>query len=210
MNITPYDIIDRFEKTIAEYTGSPFAVAIDSCTNALFLCCVYYRLHYGGSPITIKIPNRTYPGVACAIINSGNKLAFSGLNSWENFYSLTPTTIIDSALYFDKDMYKFGTLMCLSFHIKKHIPIGRGGMILCSDKLAYNWFKKARFDGREPCPLKDDPLNMIGYNMYLTPPQAARGLMLFDLIKNKELAPINMQEQCYPDLSKIKTYQQKD
>ena len=34
----PYNIVKMFEEVIAEYTGATYAVSIDSCTNALFLC----------------------------------------------------------------------------------------------------------------------------------------------------------------------------
>ena len=38
--------------------------------------------------------------------------------------------------------------MGLSFHIKKQLPIGKGGMILTDDQQAVEWFKKARYEGR--------------------------------------------------------------
>ena len=36
-----WDAVDLFERTIAEYAGSKYAVAIDNCTDALFLCLKY-------------------------------------------------------------------------------------------------------------------------------------------------------------------------
>ena len=33
----PYEIVTMFEESIADYTGAPYALSIDSCTNALFL-----------------------------------------------------------------------------------------------------------------------------------------------------------------------------
>ena len=104
-------------------------------------------------------------------------------------------------------MYLRESLMCLSFHAKKHLSIGRGGMILTDNKKAYEWFKKARFDGRSEVPLYKDKIKFVGWNMYMTPEQAARGLMLFDLIKDKSLLDIDWKTQGYPDLSKIKAYQ---
>ena len=38
---TPWDAVDLFEKKVAEYAGSKYAVAIDNCTDALFLCLKY-------------------------------------------------------------------------------------------------------------------------------------------------------------------------
>ena len=35
----PYKIVQMFEEEMAHYTGAPFAVSMNSCTNALFLAC---------------------------------------------------------------------------------------------------------------------------------------------------------------------------
>ena len=35
--------VDIFEKKIAEYAGSKYAVSVDNCTNALFLCLKYLK-----------------------------------------------------------------------------------------------------------------------------------------------------------------------
>ncbi len=37
----PYKIVKMFEEEVAEYTGAPYVISIDSCTNALFLICKY-------------------------------------------------------------------------------------------------------------------------------------------------------------------------
>ena len=34
----PWDIVNAFETMVAKYAGSRYAVAVDSCTNSLFLC----------------------------------------------------------------------------------------------------------------------------------------------------------------------------
>ena len=185
----PYDIVDEFEKTIAEYAGAKYGVAVDSCCNAIFLSCLWE-----GSQ-TYTLPCRTYPGVACAVINAGCKVEFEDFE-WRKGYVFG--NIVDSALNFSRGMYTCG-FHCLSFHAKKHIPIGRGGMILTDNKNAYEWFKKMRWDGRPD-------LDVVGYNMYMTPEQAARGLMLFDLIKDKDLRDIDPKTQNYPDLSKVEAY----
>jgi dTDP-4-amino-4,6-dideoxygalactose transaminase len=45
MKHNPYKIVQMFEEEIAEYTGSPYAVALDNCTDALFLCCTYLNVN---------------------------------------------------------------------------------------------------------------------------------------------------------------------
>ena len=69
--------------------------------------------------------------------------------------------------------------MCLSFHIKKHLKIGKGGMILCDDEEAVKWLKARRYEGRtDGMKYHEDMIDEEGWNMYMTPEQAARGLTL--------------------------------
>lgn len=194
-----YQVVQDFEQTIADYAGSKYAVAVESCTAALLLSCAYMKVG------EVTIPRFTYPSVPCSIIHAGGRVRFSD-EAWEGVYELKPYGIIDGALRFKRGMYR-GGLHCLSFHSKKHLPIGRGGMILTDDKDSYEWFKKARFDGRSEVPLDKDNISMVGWNCYLQPEQAARGLQLFDMIKNKELEDIPTAVQGYPDLKLIRVYE---
>jgi dTDP-4-amino-4,6-dideoxygalactose transaminase len=59
-----------FEEEIAEYTGAPYAVALDNCTDALFLCCTYLNVE------NVTIPKKTYLSVPQAVMASGGKLSF--------------------------------------------------------------------------------------------------------------------------------------
>ena len=68
--------------------------------------------------------------------------------------------------------------MCLSFHIKKQLGIGKGGMILTDDLAAVDWFKRARYEGRSERFYKEDDITSFGWNMYMTPQEAAQGLCL--------------------------------
>jgi len=203
----PYTIVDTFEKTVAEYCGAPYGVAVESCTAAIFLSLMHWKTHHG--PIgEVTIPSRTYPSVPCSIIHAGGKVKFED-EKWNGEYELWPLMIWDSALRFKKDMYKHkSSHQCISFHIKKLIPIGRGGMILTDDKEDYEWFKKARFDGRNPVPLQEDDFTMLGWNLYMEPANAARGLQLLQALGNRELEDLKVEEQGYPDLSKFPIYNQ--
>ena len=60
-------------------------------------------------------------------------------------------------------------------------------MILTNSKMAYDWFKLAEYEGRDRRVPHDEMPSpaMMGWNMYMPPEQAARGLELFkDLPKN--------------------------
>jgi len=41
MRHNPYKVVKMFEETVADYCGSKYAVAVTSCTEALFLCFKY-------------------------------------------------------------------------------------------------------------------------------------------------------------------------
>lgn len=177
----PYNIIKMFEDEMATYTGSKYAVAVDSCTNALFLCLEWQmkknKQENKNKEYKIYIPKRTYLSVPQSIQRAGFKLVFVDYN-WKGIYQLKPYPIYDAAKRLTSGMYIPNSFMCLSFHIKKHLNIGKGGMILCDDKEAYEWFKKGRYEGRSEVPYHSDNIEEMGYNHYMTPVDAARGLML--------------------------------
>ena len=97
---------------------------------------------------------------------------------WKGIYQLEPYPIWDAAKRFTSDMYIPESFMCLSFHIKKHLKIGKGGMILTDDAEAAAWFRKGRYEGRGEVMYHEDNIEINGWNAYMTPEQAARGLML--------------------------------
>jgi dTDP-4-amino-4,6-dideoxygalactose transaminase len=202
-----YKVTEEFEQKIADYTGAKYAITVDNASNALFLCMVYENVK--GKEITI--PNRTYPSVPCEVIHAGAKVRFENIegNSITGAYQLKPTNIYDSALYFSADMYKPGTHMCCSFTGPyKTFKLSKGGCILTDNYEAFLWFKRARYSGRRECSYHDDNFDMIGWNFYMMPELAARGLLLisqfYSLDGSKKInEPITMK---YPDLSKFKIY----
>ena len=103
-----WDIVDLFEKKIAEYSGSKYAVSVDNCTDAIFLCLKY--LKYEGEVI---VPSRTYVSVPCTIINAGAKVKFKDIE-WSGSYKLEPTPIYDGAVRFKRGMYNKDSFHCLS------------------------------------------------------------------------------------------------
>jgi len=166
------DVIRQFEKTIAKHCGAKYGIAVESCTAALFLSCLYLKVS------NVTIPKKTYFSVPMSIIHAGGTVEYDN-RDWIGAYRLHPYPIIDSAMRFKKNMYEPNTFHCLSFHYAKHIPIGRGGMILTDNKKAATWFRLMRNDGRREIPKEKDHVKLLGYNMYMTPEQAARGLALY-------------------------------
>lgn len=136
----------------------------------------------------------------------GGKIEFRD-DDWSGTYRLDPYPIVDGALRFKRGMYEKGMLHMLSFHVRKHLPVGRGGAILTDDKEAYEWLKRARFDGRAPIPLQEDTLHQLGLNMYMEPANAARGIQLLQALGEREMADLKVSDQKYSDLSIQPAYQ---
>lgn len=216
-----FDIVRDFEAALCEYTGAPYAVAVNSCTNALFLALKYYSDHlYISSDCdgSIEIPKRTYVSVPMQIKLADFNVRFRD-EIWEGDYELKPINVWDSARYFTRDMYSekayYQTYrqgrtdvrdlkVCVSFHWAKTLGIQQGGAILHADENFDKWARKARFDGRtEGVAPKDDKFDMIGYHMYMSPEIAAEGLVrLMHLPKNNLPLP----NDDYPDLSQIELF----
>jgi dTDP-4-amino-4,6-dideoxygalactose transaminase len=204
-----YKITEEFERELCKYTGSPYAVALDSQSNAIFLSLYYERIH--GKEISI--PDRTYPSVPCEIIHAGGKVNFIKTEgrTLKGAYQLYPTKVWDSALRFTCDMYIPNTHMCISFTGPyKHLKLSKGGAILTDDESAYKWFKRARFSGRRECSYHEDSLDMLGWNFYMIPELATRGILLMNSFYNLDGTKKHNEdlELPYPDLSKFQIYQQ--
>jgi len=202
-----HKVTEDFEKALADYTGAPYVVAVDNQSNGLFLSLMYERV--AGQEITI--PARTYPSVPCEIIHAGGKVNFKPVKgkTIKGAYQLEPTRVWDSALSFTAGMYKKNTHMCISFTGPyKHFKLSKGGAILTDDYDAYLWFKRARFSGRRECSYHDDYLDMLGWNFYMMPELAARGMLLMNQFYTSEGVPKHNQdlELSYPDLSQFKIY----
>lgn len=211
-----WEVVRQFEKAMCEYTGAPRAVAVESCTAALFLCCLWNRVRDCNE---VVLPSFTYPSVPAAVVHAGGRVRFVDGLEWqeEGWYKLTGhdngvifgntdyyvmrTCAVDSAKYIARGMWADLGLdhVCLSFHHKKALPIGRGGMILCEDVEDEEWFRWMRHDGRtEGVELSADVLHGVGWNFNFTPEQAARGLCLLSRLPDRVILP----PEPYQDLSK--------
>lgn len=172
----PRDVIDIFENKVAEFAGAKYAVSVDCCTNGLFLCLKY--LNASGN---VEIPKHTYQSVPMCIHHAGCVPVFRH-EQWSGMYQLKPFPLWDAATRWHSGMYKGGLHVC-SFQIKKLIPIGRGGIILTDDEEAYAWLRKARYDGRDLSVSQwEDDTDICGWHMYMTPEDAARGIILMDQV----------------------------
>ena len=191
----PWDAVTLFENKLAEYAGSKYAVCVDNCSHAIFLCLKYLDI----KDKILAIPKNTYASVPMQLIHAGNKVRFLDI-PWSGSYRIDNTPIIDGAVRFRKNMYIPDTYYCVSFHHRKTLKIGTGGVILTDDEKFVDWCRPMIYDGRHKYVLhSEDTYACIGYHMYMTPEQAAAGLLLMENIPDTN--PDTGSSETYKDLT---------
>lgn len=204
--MNPHQVTRDFERAVAAYCGAPFAVAVNSCTNALFLSLMWFRRqhHLGLPPGALEIPTRTYISVPMQIKHAGWDVIFRE-EAWSGMYQIAPLPVWDSARLFTSGMFKPGQFICTSHHWGKTLGLQQAGCILTDNEDAVAWLKRARFDGRSEgvAPARDD-FSFCGWHMYLSPEIAALGLVRLSFLpKHNDPLP----NDDYPDLSKLSIFQ---
>lgn len=167
-----FEVVSIFEKKISEFFGSPYAVAVDSCTHGLELCLRYTK------ETKINVPKRTYLSVPFLAEKIGLEREWRDDN-WEKYYTINygDKRIIDAAVLWEKNSYIPNTFMCISFQYQKHLSLGRGGIILMDNESDYISLKKMSYDGRLPnIPWRDQDIDTVGFHYYMTPETAQLGL----------------------------------
>ncbi len=193
-----FDIVKSFEQKIADFFGSPHAIAVDCCTHAIELCLRLKEVkHY-------TVPKRTY--ISVPFLAKKLNIQFDWRDEeWQDYYYLGGTNIIDAAVLWEKNSYIPKTYMCISFQYRKHLSLGRGGIILTDDEKHAIMLKKMSYDGRLPnVPWREQDINSFGFHYYMTPETAQLGLKkLPEAIstKSKKWTVLD-----WPDLSKMSVF----
>ena len=192
-----FKVISVFENQVASFFGSLYAVAVDSCTHGVELCLRYTKAK------EILVPKNTYISIPFLADKLNIKLSWKDEN-WQDYYFLTKDTI-DAAVLWEKNSYIPGTFMNLSFQYRKHLSLGRGGMILLDNKDAAIELKKMSYDGRSPdTPWREQNISSVGYHYYMTHESAELGLKkLSSAIKTK---PKKWTIEDWPDLTKMSVF----
>ena len=196
-----FETVTNFEKKIAEFFGSPFAVAVDSCTHGIELCLRYNNVK------SINVPKQTYISIPFLAKKLNLGLEWRTQN-WKDFYYIS-YSVIDAAVLWKPNSYIPKTFMSVSFQYQKHLSLGRGGMILTDNQEAAIKLKKMSYDGRLPnIPWKEQNIDMVGYHYYMTPEIAEEGLIkLPTAILNK---PKEWTINDWPDLTKLEIFRKID
>ena len=189
-----FNKILQFETALAAYTGAPYAISTDCCTHAIELCLRYKGIKettftaftYISIPMTMHKLNIQYNLIP---------------EKWVGEYRFYGTDIWDSARRLEKNMYRKGSMQCVSFGHTKPLDAGRGGAILLDDKTTYNEISKMRYDGRDLAvsPWINQQEFKIGYHYKMNPEECVRAL---DKLKSLEESIPTYVE--YPDCRKVK------
>lgn len=164
-----FQVIADFEKEVAKFFDAPYAVAVDCCTHGLELCLRYKKAK------KIIVPNRTYLSVPMLADKLNIEMEWYD-KKWQDYYYITDD-IIDAAVFWEEGGYIPNTYMCVSFQFRKHLSLGRGGIILFDKEEDFDILKRMSYDGRSP----DESwsvqnIKTIGYHYYMTPETAELGL----------------------------------
>lgn len=198
-----FEKITEFENKIANFFGSSYAVAVDSCTHGIELCLRHTKEK------KISVPKRTYLSVPFLSEKLGLEREWKD-EEWENYYTLSygEKRIIDAAVLWKKGAYIPNTFMCVSFQYQKHLSLGRGGIILLDNENDYIILKKMSYDGRLPnIPWRDQDIDTIGFHYYMTPETAQLGLDKLEQAINT--TPRKWVVTDWPDLTELKIFKNK-
>jgi len=154
MKTDAFKVVRDFEAALCEYTGAPYAVAVNSCTMAILLAVAWHLKDANrwlknaeqkvaaqmpaGFPdfslrANIEIPKRTYVSVPMSIIHAGGRPTFRD-EDWTGAYRLAPLPVWDSARRLRKGMYKWST----SWSDKNENAPSLHGEMVC---LSFHWSK---------------------------------------------------------------------
>ena len=193
-----FEIVAKFEKEIASFFGSPYAVATDCCTHGIELCLRYKEIK------KMIVPAHTYISIPLLSKKLNIELEWKE-EEWLDFYQIGDTNIIDAAVLWKENSYIKNTLMCVSFQFRKHLSLGRGGIILCQTSEDYKNLKRMSYDGRIPdIPWASQNISTMGYHYYMTPETAALGLK--KLPEAMATKPRQWVISDWPDLRKMEIF----
>lgn len=194
-----FSFVYKFECEIANFFGSKYAVATDSCTHAIELCLRHTKSN------KVSVPTRTYISIPMTFEKLGIGWEWRE-ERWEEYYYIGNTSIVDAAVLWKENSYISNTFTCLSFQYRKHLSLGRGGMILLDNEDDYKSLKKMSYDGREQnIPWAEQDISTIGYHYYMTPETAFEGIKKFKEAKNT--SPKKWTYNDYPYLPSMKVFQ---
>lgn len=163
----------KFEEEFAKYVGVKYAVAVNSCTSALFLSLKALNVGRGDEVI---VPAFTFPATVSMIIHCGATPVFADIEN-ENFCLdqksvekvISKKTKVILPVHYGGNRASIKAKLpiiedsahlipkggdnprsfarCYSFYATKNMTTGEGGMVTTNDQKVAEWLRKARLHG---------------------------------------------------------------
>ena len=187
-----FDALFDFEKKLSEYTGAPYVVVTDGCTHAIELCMRYDQVK------SCKFTAYTYLSIPQLMHQLDIEYELVP-EKWLGEYQFYGTRICDSARRLQRNMYRPGTMQCLSFGFGKPLHLGKVGAVLLDDVETYDTLSRWRSDGRDLTisPWEQQTNFNIGYHYCPTLEDCVAGAQLL------EKGVTELRHVDYPDLRNI-------
>lgn len=149
--MNPFNVVRDFEQAVAEYTGAPYCVSVNSCTAALMLAVAWHfsemqrkvdeahagaAMRYTALYPPIEIPKRTYLSVPMSIIHAGGRPTFRD-EEWLGYYKLAPLPVWDAARLFTSGMFEKIAWQFIGGHPPEPTPQHQTRMVCTS----HHWSK---------------------------------------------------------------------
>lgn len=183
--LTQGPFVEEFERRIANYVKAKYAVAVTSCTTALYLAIKALELKN-----EIIVPDFTFPATGNVVIEAGADLVLADvteenygldfnlvkenlsertsavivvhpfgypldlkplmeLAKEKNFYVIEDAATALGSIRDGKYAGNMGHIGCYSFHPRKLLTTGEGGMIVLNDEEIYEKLLMLRNHGRD-------------------------------------------------------------
>jgi hypothetical protein len=108
-----FEVNEKFEKKIAKFFGSKYAILTDSCTHALETVLIYLKIK------KILVPKNTYISIAFLAKKLGINLQWSE-KKWKDYYYIDEKKkVIDAAVYWKKKRLYKKFLYVFKFSVSK-------------------------------------------------------------------------------------------
>ena len=193
-----FDSIVEFEKQVGVFFDAPYGIAVDCCTHGIELCLRHQNIKY------YTVPKRTYISIPYLANKLNIKFDWRD-EDWQDYYYLGETNIVDAAVLWKRNSYIPGTFMCVSFQYRKHLSLGRGGIILTDDEDSAIMLKKMSYDGRIPdVPWREQNIDTFGFHYYMTPETAVLGLKKLPAAISTK--PKKWTVEDWPDLTQMEIF----
>jgi len=183
--LTQGPFVEEFERRIANYVKAKYAVAVTSCTTALYL-----SIKALGLKNKIIVPDFTFPATGNVVVEAGADLVLADVNEEnygldfelvkrnlnssvsavivvhpfgypldlkplmelskeEGFYVIEDAATALGSIREGRHAGNMGHMGCYSFHPRKLLTTGEGGMIVLNDEEIYERLLMLRNHGRD-------------------------------------------------------------